>query len=326
MTRRRRILILTVVVGLVAVAAFGIYRLTRPSEGSWGTLLDRAETKNWTAIEPFTFSVVSDLHFGLDGDDRGSAMCRAAAAVEGALDARGEAYPRPDFAMTCGDNINNGPKADAAAELHKFHESLRVAGIPFYYANGNHDVEGDKIACREQRKEPWANGELHYAFEHRGVWFVVLNYYSDHGPNFPGAHLLVPQRRWLREKLVAIGRTQPIVVVMHPLPRRWDWLRMPDWIALDANEEAFLRDTLYGFNVQSILCGHYHGHHVETWNGIPVICVGSWVHGSPVVVAARVTSEEIRFEKFTSEDLLGDSRAKGRLLVRRPLRPQADER
>lgn len=307
------------IVLLAGSGATAVWWWTRPPSGSWGELAPRARRTSREPVPDFTFAIVSDLHFGKQRDHEASRLVRTIPRVSGAPVRGGPPLGTAAFVLTCGDNIENGEEADAAAQFRTFQAAMNGIGVPYYYANGNHDVLGPKDAPRAQRREPWSEGRLHFALERHGVHFLVLNYYPDDNGNYPEARLGVSQRRWLHARLLEIGLSRPIVIIMHPLPRRWPWLKMPTWIALNADEEAFLADTLRGFNVLAIVCGHYHGHHVERWDGHTVICVGSWVHGSPYVLGARFRNDTFEVYRWHVDELEPTSRRPGTPLLTRPV-------
>ena len=317
---RKTLLILVLVMLLGGALAYGIYRWMQPPLGSWGELAPRAETTSVAQIEDFDFAVVADLHFGFEGDEDADRVLDAVPRLDGAPLPEGKRHAAPEFLLNCGDNIENGDESDAAEETARYLAGLERIGVPCFYANGNHDVAGEKDMPRQQRREPWSKGELYYDFERHGVHFIVLNYYADDEGDYPDVVLGNKQRYWLWERLLEIGLSKPIVVVMHPLPRRWDWLKMPDWIAMEPRAEEFLADTLRGFNIAAIFCGHYHGHHVEEWGGIPVICVGSWKHRNPYVIGAQVREEQLTLYRFRHDDLLGSPQKAGVELLKVPLR------
>ncbi len=275
-------------------------------------VLHPGEAGELRPIGDFAFAAVSDLHFGKVKDAEAAELVRSIPSLEGAPFGDGRTLGRPQFVLTCGDNVNNGEGADAAAQYRRFKSAMDGTGLPYYYANGNHDVYGAKDSIEGLRREPFAAGRAYYRFEHEGVHFLVLNFYTDTEGDTPPAELDPEQRAWFRAALLEIGPRAPIVLVFHPLPERWSWLHMPPWIAMTRDSATFLASTIQEFRVVAILCGHYHLQHVEGWHGVPVLCIGSWSNDHPFVVAGQVEAGRFAFVSYRNGD-----RSSGRVLVER---------
>ncbi|MBI4613818.1 MAG: metallophosphoesterase [Planctomycetes bacterium] len=326
-TRRKLALALPLL--LVPAALFAWYCQGRVAGGlgagrEGGSLASRARETPVGPIPDFDFAVVSDLHFGASDEADTVERVRAIPLLAGAALPTGGILGRPDFVLTCGDNTENGEVADAEAEYGAFKTAMDSIDLPYYYANGNHDVDGDPAATRGLRREPYAHGKPYYTFEHKGLAFIVLNYYTDEGSDSPAAELDDGEREWFEAELLRIGVSRPIVLVIHPLPERWEWLDMPSWIAMTPGEADYLAETIEGFNVVAILCGHFHPQHVEAWHGIPVVDVGRWGERRRMcVVAGRVEDGTLSFISYTKEALHAprdEAPPLGKILVgRRPL-------
>jgi hypothetical protein len=164
----------------------------------------------------FYFVQLSDTHWGFQGpavnpDPRGT-LPKAVAAVN--------ALPvPPDFIMFTGDltHTTDDP-AERRRRLREFREvaaGLRNPSVRFM--PGEHDASLDR---GEAYRELF--GETHYAFDHRGVHFVVLDNVSD-----PAARIGGTQLDWLAADLAKQSRDAPLVVFTHrplfDLAPEWDW-------------------------------------------------------------------------------------------------------
>jgi hypothetical protein len=197
------------------------------------------------AERDFYFVQLSDTHWGFEGpavnpDPRGT-LPKAIAAVN--------ALPvQPDFIVFTGDltHTTDDP-AERRRRLREFREiasGLKNTNVRFM--PGEHDASLDRgEAFRE------FFGDTHYAFDHRGVHFIVLDNVSD-----PTARIGQPQLDWLAADLAAHSRDAPIVVFTHrplfDLAPEWDW-------ATRDGQQAI--DLLLPYKNAVVFYGHIHQEH-----------------------------------------------------------------
>lgn len=166
--------------------------------------------------DEFYFVQLSDTHWGFQGpavnpDPRGT-LPRAIEAVN--------ALPEPpDFIAFTGDltHTTDNPveRRRRLGEFKEVVQGLKVKNVRFM--PGEHDASLD---AGKAWKEFF--GETHYAFDHRGVHFIVVDNVSD-----PAARIGEEQLAWLRADLERQAPDAPIVVFTHrplfDLAPEWDW-------------------------------------------------------------------------------------------------------
>jgi hypothetical protein len=167
------------------------------------------------AGDDFFFLQLSDTHWGF----RGPPNPQADVTLEHAVATINAVDVRPDFVVFTGDLTHTtDDAAERRARLARFKEiasGLKVREV--HFLPGEHDAGPDHgDAYRE------AFGDLHYAFDHRGVHFVALDNVSR-----PGAGLGDEQLEWLAADLAKVSPQAPIVVLAHrplfDLYPDWDW-------------------------------------------------------------------------------------------------------
>jgi 3',5'-cyclic AMP phosphodiesterase CpdA len=163
----------------------------------------------------FHFVQLSDTHWGFEGapnpDARGT-LARAVAAVNALAEP-------PDFVFFTGDLTHTTDDArerrKRMAEFRDIVAALKVKTVRFM--PGEHDASLD-------RGEAFTEffGATHYAFDHKGVHFIVLDNVSD-----PAAAIGEEQLAWLASELKRHPSDAPIVVLTHrplfDLYPQWDW-------------------------------------------------------------------------------------------------------
>ena len=167
------------------------------------------------AQQDFFFLQLSDTHWGFSGppNPEADATLRSTIATINAVPAR------PDFVIFTGDLTQTTD--DAAVRRKRMREfkaivaDLKVKEVRFI--PGEHDASLDN---GEAYREFF--GEAHYAFEHKGVYFIALDNVSD-----PGSVLGPEQLAWLDKQVAAVPKTSPLVVFAHrplfDLFPAWDW-------------------------------------------------------------------------------------------------------
>ena len=166
--------------------------------------------------EDFYFVQLSDTHWGFNdpavNPDAGGTLEKAVAAVNALSE-------QPDFVVFTGDltHTTDDPH-ERRRRLGQFRDivsRLRVKNVRFM--PGEHDAALDRgKAYRE------FFGASNYAFDHKGIHFIVLDNVSD-----PRALIGEAQLEWLRADLTQRDKEAPIVVLTHrplfDLYPEWDW-------------------------------------------------------------------------------------------------------
>ena len=167
------------------------------------------------AADDFYFVQLSDTHWGFEGPpnpDAKGTLKKAVAAVN-AL-----SQP-PDFVMFTGDLTHTTDDAkERRQRLSEFREivaDLKVKNVRFM--PGEHDASLDRGDAYQE-----LFGKTHYAFDHKGVHFIVLDNVSD-----PAAMIGDEQLQWLAADLKQLPANANIVVFTHrplfDLYPQWDW-------------------------------------------------------------------------------------------------------
>lgn len=226
--------------------------------------------------EDFCFVQLSDSHWGFDGakinpDFKGT-LIKAVKEVNSLT-------TKPDFVIFTGDLIHTHD--DAAVRLARMKEFKSIVadlGIPtVHFMPGEHDAALDK---GEMFKEQF--GDVRYAFDHKGVHFIVLDNVSD-----PTGTLGQEQLEWLKADLAKQKPDANIVVFAHrPLFDLWPaW----DWATKDGSKAT---DMLMPYKNVVVFYGHIHreehnmtghiAHHSALSLMMPMPAPGSQPKRSPV--------------------------------------------
>lgn len=197
-----------------------------------------------TAKTNFYFVQLSDIHWGYKGPDNPDAAVTLGKAVAtvNALDVQ------PDFIVFTGDLTHTTD--DAAERRRRMTEfkrivaDLKVRDVRFM--PGEHDASLDRGAAFKEHF-----GATHYAFDHRGVHFVVVDNVSD-----AGARIGDEQLAWLAADLARLDKAAPIVVLTHrplfDLAPKWDWA---------TRDGAKALQLLMPFQNVTVFYGHIHQEH-----------------------------------------------------------------
>ncbi len=194
------------------------------------------------AEDDFFFVQLSDTHWGFTGPmvnpDSTGTLRKAVAAVN-------NLKIQPDFIMFTGDltHVTDDDK-ERRKRLTGFRDiisELKVKNIRFM--PGEHDAGLDE---GEAFKEFF--GKTHYAFDHKGVHFIVLDNVSD-------ARSVIgeDQLGWLSGDLKQMDKDSPLVIFTHrPLFDLYpDW----DWFTRDGDKAL---EMLKPYSRVTIFYGHIH--------------------------------------------------------------------
>jgi len=163
----------------------------------------------------FYFVQLSDVHWGYQGaaNPDAAVTLRKTVATVNALPTQ------PDFVFFTGDltHTTDDPveRRRRLGEFKTIVADLKVKTVRFM--PGEHDAALDRGAAYQE-----LFGDTHYAFDHKGVHFIVLDNVSD-----PGAKIGDEQLAWLGADLDKRDRKAPVVVLTHrplfDLAPKWDW-------------------------------------------------------------------------------------------------------
>lgn len=145
-----------------------------------------------------------DTHWGVEGPnvnpDAQGTLKKAVAAVNSLNE-------QPDFVVFTGDlTQTTGDPKERRDRTAGFQEVVsRLKAKPVRFIAGEHDASLDRREAYQQ-----FFGELHYAFDHKGMHFIVLDSVSD-----PEATIGEAQLGWLQSGLNQHRPDDPIVVLTH---------------------------------------------------------------------------------------------------------------
>jgi 3',5'-cyclic AMP phosphodiesterase CpdA len=203
--------------------------------------------------EEFVFLQMSDLHWGFTGPavnpDAEGTLDKAIAHVNALA-------RRPDFIVFTGDltHTTDDPQERRARLAHVRAAAARLDVKALRFLPGEHDAALDRGEAFIEHF-----GATHYAFDHKGVHFIVLDNVSD-----PTGRLGDAQLAWLRADLGKLDKQAPIVVLTHrplfDLAPDWDWATADGADAIAA---------LMPFEYVTVFYGHIHQEHHHTTGHIP---------------------------------------------------------
>jgi 3',5'-cyclic AMP phosphodiesterase CpdA len=195
--------------------------------------------------DEFYFAQLSDTHWGFTGPE---ANPDAAGTLPKAVTAVNELKIQPDFIVFTGDlpHTTDDPK-ERRRRLGEFKEivsQLKVKDVRFM--PGEHDGSLDQSKAFQE-----FFGPTRYAFDHKGVHFIVLDNVSD-----PRARLGDAQLQWLDADLKRQNSNAKIIVFTHrPL---FDLYPQWDWTTADASKAT---DILLQHPNVTVFYGHIHQEH-----------------------------------------------------------------
>jgi len=207
--------------------------------------LDHLTNRVLAAEDDFSFVQLSDTHWGFNGP---AVNPDSTGTLQKAVEAVNSLEIQPDFIMFTGDlsHVTDDDK-DRRKRLSEFRDiisKLKVKTIRFM--PGEHDAGLDE---GEAFKEFF--GETHYAFDHKGVHFIVLDNVSD-----PTSTIGQDQLEWLSGNLKQRDKDSRIVVFTHrPLFDLYpDW----DWYTRDGAKAI---ELLMPYSNVTVFYGHIHQEH-----------------------------------------------------------------
>ncbi|MFT8483249.1 MAG: metallophosphoesterase [Gluconobacter cerinus] len=256
------------------------------------TLVKGAFGQSTPAIphEPFSFLFITDTHLQPELDAmKGCQMAFRAASKEQA-----------DFVLQGGDHVYDAmevslPRAHKLLDLYEMTE--QELGKKVYHTVGNHDCFGiyAKSGASTQNTEFGKNffrkafGETYYAFEHKGVHFIVLDSVTITPDRDYEGRFDARQVSWLKAYLQTVPATAPIIISTH-IPMVTAFYTYADESpslfkhqALSTVNTREILALLSGHNVLAVFQGHTHVLEQVEHNGIQFITggavSGNWWHG-----------------------------------------------
>jgi hypothetical protein len=203
------------------------------------------------AAEDFFFVQLSDTHWGFRDDkinpDAEGTLKKVIAAVNGLS-------RQPDFVVFTGDMTHTTNDAKERrrrmSDVKGMLGELKVKNIRF--TPGDHDATADRGEAYQE-----LFGRLHYAFDHKGYHFVVLDNVSD-----KEFRLGDTQLQWLASDLAQVPKDSPVVVLTHrplfELYRPWGWFTPDGDKAMELLRPA----------KATVFYGHIHHEHHTTAGGL----------------------------------------------------------
>jgi hypothetical protein len=209
-----------------------------------GSLLNVAEAAK-PGNDDFFFVQLSDIHWGFAGKainpDATGTLIKAVAAINSLKN-------QPDFVMFTGDltHVTEDEKGrrKRLSEFRKIVSELKAKNVRFM--PGEHDAGLDEGKVYKEFFET-----THYAFDYKGVHFIVLDNVSD-----PASSIGETQLAWLSGDLKQLDKSTRIVVFTHrPLFDLYpDW----DWHTRDGSKAL---DMLMPYPNVTVFYGHIHQEH-----------------------------------------------------------------
>ena len=211
-------------------------------------LTKSATGADYASDDEFFFVQLTDTHWGFKGPpnpDASNTLKKAVATVN-------RLEMQPDFIVFTGDltHTTDDPqeRRKRLAEFRDIVGELKVKNVRFI--PGEHDASLDNGAAYKE-----FFGNTYYAFDHKGVHFVMLDNVSD-----SGAKIGDEQLAWLAADLAKQAKDARIVVFTHrplfDLAPKWDWA---------TRDGAKAIDILMPYKNVTVFYGHIHqAHHHQT--------------------------------------------------------------
>ena len=193
----------------------------------------------------FMFVQLSDTHWGFSGD---KVNPEAKNTLKKAIVEVNSLPMQPDFIVFTGDLTHSTEDAqERRKRMGEFRDIVKELKVKtLHLMPGENDASLDNGAAFKE-----FFGDTHYAFDHKGIHFIVLDNVSD-----PHAAVGDAQLAWLKQDLAKFSKTHPIVVFTHrPLFDLYpDW----DWATRDG---AAVIDALMPYAHVTVFYGHIHQEH-----------------------------------------------------------------
>jgi 3',5'-cyclic AMP phosphodiesterase CpdA len=200
------------------------------SLGLWPGRLRGADAP---ATHDFTFIAVNDLHALEEA-------CRPW--FDDVVRQMKASAPTAEFCLLGGDLAENG----TPAQLTLIKDSFSALGIPCHAVVGNHDYQ---LATDRSAYERIFPEQINYSFTHRGWQIIGLD--SSEGTKAKETRISATTLAWLDQNLSKLDNRRPTILFTHFPLGDSVWAR-----PFNADD---LLERCYGFNLQAVFCGHFHG-------------------------------------------------------------------
>jgi 3',5'-cyclic AMP phosphodiesterase CpdA len=200
------------------------------SLGLWPGRLRGADAP---ATHDFTFIAVNDLHALEDA-------CRPW--FDDVVRQMKASAPTAEFCLLGGDLAENG----TPAQLTLIKDSFSALGIPCHAVVGNHDYQ---LATDRSAYERIFPEQINSSFTHRGWQIIGLD--SSEGTKAKETRISATTLAWLDQNLSKLDNRRPTILFTHFPLGDSVWAR-----PFNADD---LLERCYGFNLQAVFCGHFHG-------------------------------------------------------------------
>ena len=262
--------------------------------------------------DAFSFLFVTDTHLQPELDAAGGChRCFAQARMTGGV----------DFAIQGGDHVFDAlgvGQARADGLIGLYTRTEQDLGMAVHHTIGNHDCFGVYARSGVAPTDPLYGkkffedhfGRLYYAFDHRGVHFVVLDSIGITADRDYEGRIDPEQIGWLSHDLQTLPAGTPIVVVSHiPLATAFDSYAAPPQPAPLHHKNSVLNaweviPLFAGHNVLGVLQGHTHINETVWWHGVPFITggavSGNWWHGTHLGTAEGYTVVTVADNRLTT--------------------------
>ena len=166
---------------------------------------------------------------------------------------------RPDFVVMGGDMTDDPESDEQLAELRRL--TGRLDGIPMRWVAGNHDAASDVVRPTTSSLSRYRSrfGPDHYAFDHGGVTFIVVNTVVWQRPELVTDEW-ERQAAFLERTLTAarLRRSRHVLLFgHHPL-----FTKAPDepdsYWNIPLERRRPILNLLKAHGVRAFLCGHWH--------------------------------------------------------------------
>jgi len=193
---------------------------------------------------PFRFIAVNDLHHA-------TAECDP---FFEALVRQMRTHSEVEFALLLGDLADTAAPASHAA----IRDHFRALGKPFFTQIGNHDHQSATDRVSYVTTFP---GPANQHFEHRG--WQILGLDTTQGTAYENTRIADDTLAWVDGCLPRLDRRKPTLIFTH-FPLGGAVKMRP------ANADPLLERFL-DFNLQGVLCGHYHAFTQSQFHGADVV-------------------------------------------------------
>lgn len=187
------------------------------------------------------------------------------------------------FGIGCGDIV-----FDNLTLFGEYNAIAAKAGIPFYHALGNHDMDYNKRSDEGSSASfEKAYGPTYYSFNKGSIHYVVLDnvFYIGRDHLYIG-YLTAQQQDWLKKDLSYLQKGSTVIIVLH-IPSALDANDLAKFDSKNINASLSNKEALYSllepFNAH-IVSGHTHTMRNVSISGniyehnVSSVC-GSWWNG-----------------------------------------------